>query len=203
MACRQTARALSTAALRARPGGAAPRAIPAPARGRPGSLSAPRSFSAAVAAAPAVRGGVLAQTAWPVSAEEGLQFDLLLRCLDEQYGLAARYVQSTLAELATILGYVRVASDTVIGFSDVHILMEEVGAPPLSPEELREFAVLHSSEKGCDAPDAGAGEAGLDRTELVQPNLGRARGNSGSKSRPASEAETGVHVSNAQRLFRR
>jgi len=128
---------------------------------------------------------------------------LLLRCLDEQYGLAARYVQSTLAELATILGYVRVASDTVIGFTDVHILMEEIGAPPLSPEKLREFAVLHSSEKDCDAPEAGVGEAGLKRPELAQPNLGRARGQSSIRQRVTSEAETGVHVSNAQRLFRR
>merc|ERR1712107_324241 len=101
-------------------------------------------------------------------------------------GLAARYVQSTLAELATILGYVRVASDTVIGFGDVHILMEEIGAPPLSPEELREFAVLHSSEKGHDAPEAGVGEAGLNHTELVQPSVGKARGHSGSRALPSS-----------------
>jgi hypothetical protein len=136
---------------------------------------------------------------------------LLLRCLDEQYGLASRYVQSTLAESANILGYVRVASDTVINFSDVRILMEEIGAPPLSPEELREF-VLHSSEQDVSAVEAESEEASLEHFEPAQPHAGRARAHwhhhltrshKSHKQRASLEAEPGVHVANPQRLFRR
>jgi len=78
-------------------------------------------------------------TAAMESHDDGISFGDLLMCLDSHYGLASRFVQGTLAELAQILGYAKVGADTVLTYSDAQILMEEIGAPSLTPEELRAF----------------------------------------------------------------
>merc|ERR1719217_191092 len=66
----------------------------------------------------------------------GVQFGDLLNWLDVQYGLASRFVQEPLSELASILGYVKVTADTIIEFGDAGILMEEIGVPPITPDQL-------------------------------------------------------------------
>jgi hypothetical protein len=66
----------------------------------------------------------------------GVNFGDLLVVLDAEYGLASRFIQEPLSELAQILGYVKLAADTVIEFSDAEILMEEIGVPPIPPERL-------------------------------------------------------------------
>jgi len=73
-----------------------------------------------------------------VPAHEGVRFEELLVFLEVQYGLAESCVRSSLAELAEILGY-HASVNTIIRYSDAHILLEEIGAPPLTPEEFGKF----------------------------------------------------------------
>lgn len=69
---------------------------------------------------------------------EGLPFTELVALLEVQYGLAERFVRGSLSELAEILGY-HAPTDPIIQFGDASILLEEVGAPPLTPEEFGKF----------------------------------------------------------------
>jgi len=71
-----------------------------------------------------------------VAGMSGVPFGDLLVVLDAEYGLASRFIQEPLSELAQILGYVKLAADTVIEFSDAEILMEEIGVPPIPQERL-------------------------------------------------------------------
>lgn len=97
------------------------------------------------------------------SADIGVPFSNLLISLDVHYGLASQWVQEPLAELAHILGYVRVAADTLIEFGDAKILMEEIGVPPLEEHQLQNVTHLNaaaSEESGVEQTLDDAG--GLD-----------------------------------------
>eukprot|EP00933_Yihiella_yeosuensis_P042939 TRINITY_DN37621_c0_g1_i1.p1 TRINITY_DN37621_c0_g1~~TRINITY_DN37621_c0_g1_i1.p1 ORF type:complete len:203 (-),score=38.36 TRINITY_DN37621_c0_g1_i1:122-682(-) len=69
---------------------------------------------------------------------EGIHFGELLTYLEIQYGLAAKFVQGELSELAQILGYSTVAQDTMINDEDAELLMEEIGIPPVPVDKLKE-----------------------------------------------------------------
>eukprot|EP00927_Polykrikos_kofoidii_P054996 TRINITY_DN49311_c0_g1_i1.p1 TRINITY_DN49311_c0_g1~~TRINITY_DN49311_c0_g1_i1.p1 ORF type:complete len:272 (-),score=40.50 TRINITY_DN49311_c0_g1_i1:190-1005(-) len=71
--------------------------------------------------------------------DQTIPFGELLTYLDTQYGIAAQYVEETLTDLAHILGYMKVATDTMIEYGDASILLEEVGAPPVTSEEILNF----------------------------------------------------------------
>lgn len=88
--------------------------------------------------------------------DEGVAFGELLACLDTHYGLASRFVHGTLSELAQILGYASVEDDTLLTYGDAQILMEEIGAPPLTPEEFRDMKdpVLDSSADELHVQDS-------------------------------------------------
>lgn len=68
----------------------------------------------------------------------GVAFEDLFGFLESQYGLAERFVRGNLTELAEILGY-HVGADPIIQYNDASILLEEIGAPPFTPEEFNEF----------------------------------------------------------------
>jgi len=90
----------------------------------------------------------------------GVTFGDLLRYLQDQYGLAHQYVEDTLSELAQILGYEEVDSNTRIHFGDVKILMEEVGTSPATKKELRQFlAGTATSEVDSEPVDIDISEA--------------------------------------------
>lgn len=71
-------------------------------------------------------------------APEGVPFEELVVLLEAQYGLAERFVRGSLSELAEILGY-HASVDPIIQYGDASILLEEIGAPPLTPEQFGEF----------------------------------------------------------------
>lgn len=101
------------------------------------------------------------------SGDIGVPFRDLLTSLDVHYGLASQWVQEPLAELAHILGYVRVAADTLIEFGDAKILMEEIGVPPLEEQQLQGVTHLNaaaSEESGVEQTldDAGGLEPSAD-----------------------------------------
>jgi hypothetical protein len=78
---------------------------------------------------------------------QGVNFGDLLTCLDMQYGLSSRFIQEPLSELAHILGYVRLAADTMIDFSDAKILMEEMGVPPMSAQQIDEVKQMNAPDE--------------------------------------------------------
>jgi len=67
---------------------------------------------------------------------DGIAFGDLLYYLHQQYGLAQQVIEGTLSELAQILGYERIDETTTIKYSDIRILMEEVGAYPATRKEF-------------------------------------------------------------------
>lgn len=69
---------------------------------------------------------------------EGVSFEELVEFVEAQYGLAERFIRGSLSELAEILGY-HVGVDPIIQYTDAGILMEEIGAPPLTQQQLSEF----------------------------------------------------------------
>jgi hypothetical protein len=70
---------------------------------------------------------------------DGIEFGHLLEYLQEQYGLAQKAVEGKLCELANILGYEVIGLKTIIQYSDLKILMEELGAYPATRREFRRF----------------------------------------------------------------
>jgi len=81
---------------------------------------------------------------------QGVPFGDLLNYIDLQYGLSSCFVEEPLAELAHILGYMKLAADTMIDFADAKILMEEIGVPPIAPEQFEDFSLLKAVS---DAPE--------------------------------------------------
>lgn len=75
-----------------------------------------------------------------------MAFGDLLSYLGEQYGLAHQAVKDKLSELAEILGYEHVDESTAIEFSDLRILMEEMGTLPASWSELSDFVAQKRAE---------------------------------------------------------
>lgn len=80
----------------------------------------------------------------------GVAFEELVGLLEAQYGLAERFVRGSLSELAEMLGY-HVGMDPIIEYADADILMEEIGAPPLSQQQLKEFKASRSGLRESQA----------------------------------------------------
>jgi hypothetical protein len=88
-------------------------------------------------------------------------FGELLTFLDVEYGLAPQYVQQNLLELAEILGYSDIDMQTPLNLADAGMLMEEVGAPACTADELVRFqesrktetAAVSKEEVSEEAPD--------------------------------------------------
>jgi len=95
---------------------------------------------------------------------DAVPFADMLAFLREKYGLQDAVVRQPLSELAQILGYRHVEAGTTIQFGDMGILMEEVGADPVSRREFRRFLRRSASNSaaGEQVPSvaAGLGESG-------------------------------------------
>lgn len=126
---------------------------------------------------------------------QGVSLSYLLTYLHVNYGLVSRYIQEPLCELAHILGYVKLAADTVIEFRDANILLEEMGVPPITLEQLGDLHSLNAAAGKTAVEDA---EQSVSVDDLVQDNDGRLA----TEQAPAKATED-VEISHKTRLFRR
>lgn len=137
----------------------------------------------------------------------GVAFGDLLTFLDVNYGLNSRFVQEPLAELAQILGYVRIAADTVINFRDAEILMEEIGAPPCTPEQFQEeVARIFARFQGNDIEESAFMEDASDEVEAGEEDTSAQEPpqefDDISKSMRSTKEQNDVHISHKTKLSR-
>lgn len=68
-----------------------------------------------------------------------VKFGDLLQWIDRQYGLASKFIKEPMSEILSILGYRTLTTDTIIEHRDASIVVEDLGVPALTPDQIQEM----------------------------------------------------------------